>query len=399
MLTHFCLGILLYALASGSTVVPLDSPAGPGSGEPHLVASEGQLYLSWLEPFTGGHALKFSRWNGERWTPPRAIVTSGSMFVNWADFPSLLALSDGSLVAHWPEKGGKGVYEYNVMISSSTDGGQSWTEPVSPHRDGTLSEHGFVSLIDLGEGRFGAVWLDGRQFKAGAKDLENEMSLRFARYEKGGFQTEVLLDKRVCDCCQTAAAVTRDGTFVAYRDRGADEIRDISCVTYTGGTWSEPRTLFPDRWEIPACPVNGPSVAANGSSVAVAWFTFAAQKGRVQLVFSEDGGKSFGAPVRIDAGSPAGRVDVEWLSESAVLVSWLEQTEGTSGEIRARSVRVDGTAEPAFLVARTTSGRLSGFPRMARRGDEVFFAWTDASLSRTQVRVAKMQLEQRSTSR
>jgi hypothetical protein len=374
-------------------VTELVSPTGPGSAQPHLTSSQDGVFLSWLEPQGGGHSLRFSRWDGTRWSPATTIVNSKSLFVNWADFPSLLAQADGGLVAHWLEKGGEGPYEYNALISRSTDGGKTWSHPISPHRDVTLNEHGFVSLLDRGPGRFAAVWLDGRNFKkedSQGSDLSNEMSLMFAEFADGEFRPEIVLDRRVCDCCQTAAAVTPGGLFAAYRDRGEDEVRDISFVRYGQDRWSEPRTLHADGWEIPACPVNGPQVAAKGENLVIAWFTFAGQKGRVKAVFSSDAGETFGPPVSIDDGNPLGRADVEWLGDGSALVTWLEQTGAKTAEVRARQINPEGSPAPSFLVARSTPGRASGFPRLTRQGDYLFVAWTDASADLSRVRVAKV---------
>ena len=35
------------------------------------------------------------------------------------------------------------------------------------------------------------------------------------------------IDARVCDCCQTDAAMTSEGAVLIYRDRSDDEIRDL----------------------------------------------------------------------------------------------------------------------------------------------------------------------------
>ena len=61
------------------------------------------------------------------------------------------------------------------------------------------------------------------------------MALRTARVELGpvfgvvGASEE--LDPKVCDCCQTAAAVTDDGPVVVYRNRSDQELRDISAIS------------------------------------------------------------------------------------------------------------------------------------------------------------------------
>lgn len=85
----------------GLEVVTIDSPAAVRSGEPNLTAHGGAVYLSWLQELhEGGHGLKWSRWDGSSWSRPGTIYTSKAMLANWADFPSLPVLDDGTLVAH-----------------------------------------------------------------------------------------------------------------------------------------------------------------------------------------------------------------------------------------------------------------------------------------------------------
>ncbi|HET8782669.1 MAG TPA: hypothetical protein VFM63_09635, partial [Pyrinomonadaceae bacterium] len=47
------------------------------------------------------------------------------------------------------------------------------------------------------------------------------------------------------------------------------------------------------------------------------------------------------------------------------------------GEIKVRRVHADGSVGPAAAIAKVNLSRSSGFPRMARRGNEVHFAWTE----------------------
>jgi hypothetical protein len=146
-----------------------------------------------------------------------------------------------------------------------------------------------------------------------------------------------------------------------------------------------------DGWRIDACPVNGPAVAAEGERVAVAWFTAAADTPRVRVAFSGDAGDTFGAPVRVDAGDPTGRVDVELLPGGSALVSWLERTEGGGAEVLARVVSPGDQAGTPLVVASSTAERAGGFPRMARSGEWIIFAWTEPGDS-PRVRVARARI-------
>ena len=362
----------------------IDSPAPPGSGEPNLyAAADGRAFLTWVER-TGdeGHRLRFAVRDKGNWSEPRTVAEGTNWFVNWADFPSLVALPDGTLVAHWLVKSGPDTYAYDVNVARSTDGGKTWGKPVVPHRDGTKTEHGFVSMLPGARGGAALFWLDGRKFTSNEHDhgghgpSTNEMTLRFTTVGPGGQLSEdLLLDPRVCDCCQTSAAVTSEGPVVVYRDRSKGEVRDISIVRLRGGRWSEPQTISADGWEINGCPVNGPSVAARGRQVAAAWFTAAKDTPRVKLVFSNDAGATFSSPIQIDDGSPTGRVQVLLLSDQSALVSWLERTP-KGAEIRVRRVRRNGSRDEAITVAESSAARASGFPRMAQSGSDIILVWT-----------------------
>jgi hypothetical protein len=121
--------------------------------------------------------------------------------------------------------------------------------------------------------------------------------------------------------------------------------------------------------------VNGPSVSADGRRVAVAWFTAVKDTPRVKVIFSTDAGQTFGSPIQVDEGRPAGRVDVEVLGDGSALVTWLENT-ANGGEIKIRRVRPDGSRDEAKTLSISSAARTSGFPRAARVGNEVIFAWT-----------------------
>jgi hypothetical protein len=377
---------------------PMASPAGSGSGEPNLFSlGNGGALLNWTEALPdGGHALRFARWTGDGWAEPGTIATGTGWFVNWADFPSLVALPDGSLAAHWLVRSAASRYAYDVHISRSFDDGASWSPAVVPHDDGTPTEHGFVSLFPHA-GELGAVWLDGRQFggvdttHTGGHGGAADMTLRFATIGRDGrVGNEALLDARTCECCQTSAAITAEGPIVAYRDRSPDEIRDIMLVRWTGDGWSEPARLHADDWQITGCPVNGPSVAADGRQVAVAWFTAARDEARVFVAFSDDAGRSFGAPVRIDDGDPSGRVSALLLEDGSVLVTWLERADD-GAEIRVRRAAPDGRTSSATRIAATSGERASGFPRVTQAGNVLLFAWTEPGSPR-QLRVATTPL-------
>lgn len=390
-------GLLLWGLLPTlvwAQVRELPSPAGPGSGQPNLTVSRtGRFYLSWIEKLAAGrYALRFAVREGDGWSAPRVIAEGFNWFVNWADFPSLLVLPDGSLAAHWLVKSGPGTFDYDVTIARSFDEGRTWGQPFVPHRDGVKTEHGFVSLLAAPDGNLAAVWLDGREMKAGQDSHEHgegDMTLRYAKIKRDGTLTdEAVLDARVCECCQTAAVLTADGPLVVYRDRSPEELRDISVVRKVRGQWTAPRAVHADGWKLAGCPVNGPAVAASGRRVAVAWFTAVNDQPHVKVAFSQDAGASFGEPVVIDDGAPVGRVEVLLLEDRSALVCWLEKLP-TGGALRLRRVWPDGKRGEAVTVAAAGTARSNGFPQMVRTGQRLVLAWTGTQVLTAEVPVPK----------
>ncbi len=368
---------------SDARVSEISSPAGLNSSVPNLVrGDDGKVYLSWIEVDAAANpTLRFAVWQGAGWSRARTVAAGEDWFVNWADFPSMTALADGTLAAHWLAKCGPGTYAYDVNIALSRDGGESWSNPIVPHRDDVQTEHGFVSMVPLTPRRLGLFWLDGREMVGEGHAAGGDMALRFTTLDADGtLGPEQVVDSRVCECCQTDAVRTTAGDVLAvYRDRSRLEVRDIGIARLSGGDVGDPEILHADNWRIKGCPVNGPAIDAGGTTVAVAWFTQTSLSStHVRLAISRDGGRSFGSPIPIDEGRPLGRVEALVLPDHAVLAAWLESSE-EGAEIRIRFIRPDGTVESSFAAAPTRRSRASGFPQLALADDLVLLAWTDAS--------------------
>jgi hypothetical protein len=374
-------------------VISLTSPAASNSAQPQLSTFGDRVVLSWVEQSGSSATLRFSERTDNGWTEARTVATGTNWFVNWADVPSVIPLQHESMAAHWLQNSAASDDAYDVRLSFSRDRGRTWSASVTPHHDGTHTEHGFASLFPMPGQGLGVVWLDGRQMKEGAPEGVDagNMSLRGALFAPDGTQaSEIAIDDRVCECCPSAAAVTADGPIVAYRNRTSDEIRDIYVSRLIGGKWTRPRAVYNDRWRITACPVNGPALSARGRDVAIAWFTAVGDEGHVYAAFSSNAGETFGSPVRIDDVGAVGRVDVELLVDGSAAVTWIEFANQRS-EFRIRRAERNGSRSASLTVSAISSGRSSGYPRLARRGNELIFAWTDAG-DRPQVRTAVARL-------
>lgn len=384
---HFsALLLILAACRPTPTVTELPNPAGPGARFPYLHASGDAVLMSWMEEVRPGFFhIKTASFDGQSWSEPGSVDSSDAYFVNWADFPSVTGVDGHPIAAHWLQKVEGGTYAYHIRTAfRNADGG--WGPAFSPHTDGTPTEHGFVSLMPLSADRVLAVWLDGRHTGGGGHEGHGShdghhgmMTLRSAELAPdGGLSKETEIDDSVCDCCQTGIAPVPGGAVAVYRDRTHSEIRDISLARYDTetGAWTPLGPLHEDGWEITGCPVNGPRIASNGDHVVAVWFTMAQGTPVVAAKRSTDGGRTFGERVVIDDGMNSGRVDVVVDADGAAWISWLG-TDGGEPALALRAWSAAGRLGEIFHPAMADMSRRSGFPRMARLGDDLLLAYTD----------------------
>jgi hypothetical protein len=360
------------------------SPAAAGSAQPQLSVSSRGVLLSWIETTGTQATLRFSERNGNAWSAAQTVASGSDWFINWADVPSVIRLADGTLAAHWLQRSGADTYAYDVRLSYSNNDGMTWTPSFTPHDDATKTEHGFASLFQMPGARsgLGLVWLDGRNMKsghagAGGDHGSGDMSLRFASFDPSWKRVaDTVLDLRVCECCPTAVAMTSDGPIVAYRNRSPTEVRDIFVTRLEKGKWSEPKAIAEEGWVFPACPVNGPSLSARGRNVAAAWFQAKDGIAKSFVAFSNDAGRTFGTPIRLNEDGSLGRVDVELLADGTAAAGYIDLTGGRA-EFRIKRVDASGVASAPITIANLANSRSSGYPRMALHEGELVFAWVD----------------------
>ena len=384
-------------------------PAMPGSAQPDLaLAPDGRVLLSWINSASGRRpAFQFAEFYPDgHWEGPRTVAIGNSMFTNWADTPHIVATADHALWTHWLQKSADAPYAYDVMLVRSLDHGMNWSAPRVVHGDGTKTEHGFVSMWAQGEGSLGIAWLDGRNTgdataadkHAGHDGGHDEghggaMTLRAAVFDanlRASAETEI--DAMTCDCCQTDVAATADGAVLVYRDRSEQEIRDIYATRFDGKIWSKPARVHADDWKMPACPVNGPSVAARGNDVAIAWYTAAGDKPAVKLARSVDGGATFAEPIALDTGAAIqGRVAVA-IDAQQVWTVWLREESGAQSLWLARySTDLSKELQRIKLADLQGKGRATGFPKLLLNGTAAHVVWTDVVDGVPQLRGVRMR--------
>jgi len=400
------------AAGAGAEVRRLDSPAAEGSRSYSLAAGgDGAVFLGWVERVEdGGHVLRFAELRGDEWGSAATVASGEDWFVNWIDHPAVVPLGGDRLAAHWlvHDEDRQGDYGYGIRLVFSDDRGASWRPAFEARGKGKDGYAGFVAYAGVAGG-FEVVYLSSvgdepeaegvgeaspeRESPAGHGEVEPRMTLRSARFDAAGVLLgDRVVDVDVCSCCTTAMAADPAGVFVSFRDRQAGEYRDISYALLEGERWADPRLVHRDGWLIRGCPTNGPALASGGLGPAVAWFTAAGGESRVLAAFWNREKERFGAPIRVDGGSPRGWAGVAMLEDGTAAVSWVERRESGSSDLRVRRVSRDGSTGRGLTVAPAPPGRSAiGVPKLVRSGDRLVFAWRDGGVRVAALRLADLE--------
>ena len=364
------------------------------SSESFLFSTDKDLFISWTEQVLDSNFLYVTRLEGNSWTNKELITKGTDWFVNWADFPSIsLNEVSGSIFSFHLQKSSEETFSYDVNYHINSK--ETWNDMNKIHDDNTFSEHGFVSSIPYKDG-FMVSWLDGRN-TYGVGDhghAKGAMTIRSAILDSNGnIVNQNVIDEMVCECCQTSMAISGGIPIVVYRNRSDSEIRDIYFSRYVDSNWSDPEPVHDDGWKINGCPVNGPNVDSYGDNVVVSWFSASNGRPKVNLKFSTDNGRTFGDKILIDEveNSPLGRVDIEFISETEAMISWLSTVDG-KGKLLIRKIKTNGDVGPIKVVEEVSTERSTGFPQIEEFNDDVYISWTDNSESGKKVRVTKIPL-------
>ena len=421
------ISLLLLATASFAyadpalRVEPVSLAAALDSAQPSVVADpkRREFVVSWQQKQADGcHALELVVVNTAPDKPvigaKKTAARGCDWFVNWADFPSVAIADNGDWVTHFLQRHPEGKYAYNIMVTRSLDRGEHWQPPFRLHDDNSPTEHGFVALAPAGGETVLAAWLDGRKMYRGADTDQkatghdahahhnDQMSLRSTLIHRGAkLSSAQEIDANVCSCCNNDLARTSTAHQLVFRNRSAEETRDIGTAFWQGGRWQSQGIVHDDGWKIAGCPVNGPAVASPfaGSSASaqnlVVWTTMSKDRLEVRAKLRGEGSAS--AMVTLDAGENVlGRVDAAPWGDSQWLVSWLGAAPAGQSALIVAVLDQRLRVLEKHTIATLASGRNIGMPRLATLKDHrALLLWTDAIAQgksfRTQIRAVQLE--------
>src|SRR5580658_6846881 len=362
----------MLAVSQTLKVEPAANPSGPGSSQVNWsVMQDGSPLLSWVE----SDELRYAVRKGGQWSAARTIAAHRHFFHHPAELPEVITLPGGSFLAHWIEAPKTESEAEFVYVSASRDG-VKWTTPVMAHHDKSDVEHGLASMAANSDKDASLFWLQSLN----GPDKPTSL-MRSVIGADGNELKEETLAPDVCERYPTALARTQRGLLLAYRAHTKDDIRDFAVTSLESGRWTSPKIVYPDKWQVDACPVNAAAVAAKGEKVAISWYTSSGDKPRVELALSADSGATFSKAAVVSTGDAYGYTSIAIDDAGGAYVSWLERG-GDSARVLARHVSAEGVAGPVVQVAAGTRKNL-GYPRVVRAGNETWIAWNTDSKAQT----------------
>jgi hypothetical protein len=363
--------LLLVAAGLSAQTLKVDAltnPSGPNSSQVNWsVTQDGNAIMSWVE----SDVLKYSIRKGGQWSEARVIASKRHFFHHPAELPEVIGMPNGAYMAHWIETPKPDSEAEFPFVSASRDG-VKWTAPAPGQRDKSDVEHGLASMVSNGDGTASLFFLQSLKGPDAPTSL-----MRSIISANGNEIKEETLDPDVCECCPTATGKTSRGLIVVYRDHTKEDIRDMAVTRFENGRWTSPKIIYPDKWQVDACPVNAGAVATKGDRVAVSWYTAGGDKPRVELSLSPDSGADFGKATVVSTGSAYGYTSIAIDDAGGAYVSWLERN-GDNAKLLVRHVGADGMAGPVTQVATGTRKSL-GYPRIVRVGNELLIGWNTDS--------------------
>ncbi len=268
--------------------------------------------------------------------------------------------------------------ESGLRLVRSTDGGMTWSTPVSVGAGDALDGYRFGHAFHVtSAGTLFAAWLDGRP----AAD-QGQITAVVTRSTDGGRTWSDVSPVDVeptCECCRVALGSTENSVFVVWRKLLDGGVRDIviSRSTDGGESWDEPTTVRDDGWVFDRCPDAGPAIAVDDEErVHITWWSGREGEAGVRYARSDDGGHTFSTyhPISIAELSRPAHVRMAVDGERVAIV-W---DDGTLARPRIAYVSSeDGGASFGPLIHLSEAGATATRPDLLLALDGATVLWSE----------------------
>ncbi len=268
-----------------------------------------------------------------------------------------------------------------IRYSHSTDGGNTFSAPVTVNRDTEIIGHQFDTLLLDGEDRPVLAWIDQRErtvaAQRGEKYVGTAIYYAVASGNGVGFTSDRKLADHSCECCRIALARDNDGVPVAFWRHVFDgNVRDFALARLDGKNIL--RRASDDGWVIEACPHHGGAFAIDTQGrYHLAWFSNAPDAQGLFYRFSADRGASFSPPRAFGDNEAQAGHPVVLAVGGAVYLAWREFDGKRTNVMAMRSADGGTSWSASHRVADTADA--ADYPLLVARGEQPFLVWNTAS--------------------
>lgn len=322
----------------------------------------------WLATVKDGHVMVSRSGDRGRTFGAPVIVNAQEEFIaaDGENRPKILVGGNGNLYISYTRLL-ETPFSGDVRFSRSTDGGKSFSAPVTINDNLDPITHRFDAMGINGRGQVYIAWLDKRDAADANKKGEqySGIAVYYAVSDDEGksFRPNAKVAEHTCECCRIAMAPDTDGyPVIAWRHIFDGSIRDHALVKLDGKRATT--RLSYENWNIAACPHHGPSLSIAPDGIYhAAWFSNAPERRGLFYASSSDRGKTFSAPLNF--GNPGAqpahpavlslgqRVHLAWKEfdgERTHVVAMHSGDGGKSWSVPAKLASTDDASDSPLLI-------------------------------------------------
>ena len=308
-----------------SLLNPANVVVGPRKRAPMSVAAdtEGNVHVAWyVEPLADSRVL-YQKWAEGSWADPVEIGDGQA---------PLVAAGDGSVYVLGDDAAGGG---QGFVYSSSTDGGDSWSELESISTDGVLPPNAEHAILIDGAGHLHMAWSQFRD--AGHSDL------LYSWWDGDSWSEPILISVGGKYADRPSLAITQTGGlhFVWLSNAGGHYNVYHRC--WDGTAWSVATRVNEGSWDVKHYTLG----IDRGSHLHLAWYEFHGPANS-EVYHSWWDGNAWAKPINVSHDEETSK-DPLFLINDAVHLVWL-QPAGREGTIEHSQWDGSGWSEPEGII-------------------------------------------------
>jgi hypothetical protein len=237
------------------------SPTAPNR-QPQLASGNGMVAMV----FGSGESIWFtgSADNVRTWGKPAKVADLPKLLLGRHRGPRVNISGNTIVVSAISSDPG------DLLAWHSTDGGRTWSKPVTVNDEPKASREGLHAMAADAEGHLAAAWLDDRTGKG--KRLLGAFS------NDGGAtwgKNVVLYDSpagTICQCCAPSLVSLGSDRFAVMFRNVLDGSRDLYILPlHHGKPAGTAEKAGVGTWKLDACPMDGGGIAERNGEIASAW--------------------------------------------------------------------------------------------------------------------------------